>query len=363
MQGVVFFFLGKAYWRKEKGFSIDGHCRHITDPIKTKQELRKFIDTYYLQPFADQKSPWELLFIENYLENQSVNVLKYHHVIADGVAITSHVTTVNGQKPNYYVSGKLSNKQYWMAMIVSAVMAPYYTIKALARKEDIFCLHGPEKTGNILTDWSEPIPLQPIKDYLAKSGHVTINTFLLSALVEAIRRYSEKHGGCPPEMNLSIPMSLLPLPNDGSKLPLGNNLTFLIWRQRMIPDIEERQQWLNKTMEGMKHSCEPLSGKLALMLLAGIMPHTLARHVIRDVGKTISVNFTNVPGSRNLILQGCMPCNQMAFVANSAGSIGITLGAYSYNDTLTLINCQDSSITDDPSEFLKIWEEEVSRIN
>ena len=81
-------------------------------------------------------------------------------------------------------------------MIMGSVMAPYYTIKALLRKEDISKIRPVKNTGFMNTDWSEPRPLQPIKDHCAEKG-VTINTFLISALVEAIRRYNEKYGGCP----------------------------------------------------------------------------------------------------------------------------------------------------------------------
>lgn len=44
---VNFFFLGKAYWRKEKNWNIEDHIRIVTEPIKTKEELRKFLEDYY----------------------------------------------------------------------------------------------------------------------------------------------------------------------------------------------------------------------------------------------------------------------------------------------------------------------------
>ena len=44
---VNFFFLGKAYWRKEKNWNIDDHIKRVTDPIKTKKELREFLANYY----------------------------------------------------------------------------------------------------------------------------------------------------------------------------------------------------------------------------------------------------------------------------------------------------------------------------
>ena len=100
---VNFFFLGKAYWRKEKNWKIEDHIRHITTPLKTKEDLRKFLQDYYNQPMRTDISPWELLYIENYQEDMSVGCLKHHHVLADGLTMSSFATTTNGQKVEYYV--------------------------------------------------------------------------------------------------------------------------------------------------------------------------------------------------------------------------------------------------------------------
>ena len=116
-------------------------------------------------------------------------------------------------------------------------------------------------------------------------------------------------------------------------------------------------------LEGMKGSLEPISGALAIKLIAGVLPHSIAKHLIRDVSKTISANFTNVPGPRQMIKQSGCNCRQISFMANSSGKICLTLGAYSHRDTLTRIKVVDSAVTDDPGEFLQIWGEEIDKIN
>jgi hypothetical protein len=112
---------------------------------------------------------------------------------------------------------------------IGIVLSPYYAAKALLRKSDNFCLKKPPKTGIKYTDFTEPVSLQPIKDYSKKAG-ITLNTFLMSALCGAIRRYMAKHNESLDEITMCMPFSLRPMPTDGSRLPLSNNLSFLIWR-------------------------------------------------------------------------------------------------------------------------------------
>ena len=69
----------------------------------------------------------------------------------------------------------------------------------------------------------------------------------------------------------------------------------------MIPDLEERQKWCNAMLESKKGSLEPISGALVIQLVAGVLPHSIAKHIVVDVSKTISANFTNVPGPRSMV--------------------------------------------------------------
>ena len=55
-----------------------------------------------------------------------------------------------------------------------------------------------------------------------------LNNYILSALGESIRRYTEKYDKAPPGINLSLPISLRGYPEDGSKLEMHNDTSTLI---------------------------------------------------------------------------------------------------------------------------------------
>ena len=114
-------------------------------------------------------------------------------------------------------------------------MVPYYLVKTVLKKDHKFILHGKPASDYRTSDWSEPIPLQPVKDYCKAKG-VKINTLMYSAMGEAIRRFAEKYDKVPPLVNLCIPYSMRAYPEDGSKLPMNNALSIFIWTQPLIAD-------------------------------------------------------------------------------------------------------------------------------
>ena len=82
---------------------------------------------------------------------------------------------------------------------------------------------------------------------------------MYSAMGEAIRRYAEKYDKVPPLVNLVIPYSMRAYPEDGSKIPINNDLAILTWTQPLIADRTQRLKKLDEILEGMKNSVEPLS--------------------------------------------------------------------------------------------------------
>jgi len=114
-------------------------------------------------------------------------------------------------------------------------MLPYYLLPLLLRKDYQFCLHGRKCSDYRTSDFTDPIPLQPVKDYCKEQG-LKLNTFMYSAMGEAIRRYAEKYDKVPPLVNLCIPYSMRPYPEDGSKIEMNNDLAILTWTQPLIED-------------------------------------------------------------------------------------------------------------------------------
>jgi hypothetical protein len=104
-------------------------------------------------------SPWELVILENYKDNNSVLLMKSHHVLGDGLSMVSQVSTQDGDKPEYYSLKKSTQWKFYIMYSIGVIFSAYYTLRAMCRKVDIFSLHGPECSGIKYSDFTEPRPL------------------------------------------------------------------------------------------------------------------------------------------------------------------------------------------------------------
>lgn len=71
-------WLGFLFWKWEKAFDIQDHMRYYFDAnnsvdylekVTTEKELRQVIKGPTAEPFQSGKSPWEFLFIPNFLDH------------------------------------------------------------------------------------------------------------------------------------------------------------------------------------------------------------------------------------------------------------------------------------------------------
>jgi hypothetical protein len=98
-------------------------------------------------------------------------------------------------------------------------------------------------------------------------------------------------------------------------------------------------------------------------VVAGILPHTLTRWLLHDIAKTISVNFTNVPGPRGGISILGKKCDYFYFAANGAGKCAITFGCFTYNNTIVYTATVDKAVADDAGEVLSLFAEEANNFS
>jgi hypothetical protein len=94
-------------------------------------------------------------------------------------------------------------------------------------------------------------------------------------------------------------------------------------------------------------------------MLAGALPHTITRFLIHDIGKSISVNFTNVPGPLEPFSILGKEVDYNFFAANAAGQCAVTFGCYTYRNTIVLTCTIDSCIGTNVGELLELFAEEA----
>jgi hypothetical protein len=82
--------LGFIVFVPRENYNPEKSIFEIKDDVKDEGELRnKILFKVHNTLFNDDDNLWEFYFLENYQEDKSILVMKFHHVFSDGSGLMS----------------------------------------------------------------------------------------------------------------------------------------------------------------------------------------------------------------------------------------------------------------------------------
>jgi hypothetical protein len=349
------------YWKQEKDFSVQRHFIAHEAAVKTKEDLFKVFETYYQRSLDFRRSPWEILYIENYGVDESAFFFKSHHVLGDGLAMVSLIVNLSDpvQDVSYIHIPRIT---FWKEVYMYALAiakSPVIFYNSITRKEDKNCFHGPLLTGIKHFSCSEPWPIADLKAISKREG-VSLNTLMMSCMGGALRKYAKARGEDVAQLTMLIPYSMRMLPADGSMLPMTNSTSVLIFPLNISTiDSKTRLKEYHQYNEELKRSIDPFANNITLKFFGGIFPLSLLKHVVYDLNKKITFNFTNVPGPSCELKFGGKKVTSMSFAAPNSGKVAFSVNCFSYNQKMVFGCCSDTAVMKDPEYLVRLIEEEL----
>jgi len=77
-------------WAYDEDFDIDRHVPHVKLPDgSTERDLFRLADDILAAPFEDGRPPWSFTFVTGLAGGRSASILKLHHCLSDGTALTA----------------------------------------------------------------------------------------------------------------------------------------------------------------------------------------------------------------------------------------------------------------------------------
>jgi hypothetical protein len=227
-------WIGFLFWKWEEKFDIKEHMRYLfskDENCKSKptsdEELKKIIKDLTAKPFEQGKSPWEFLFLPNYLETgdstpqKSVLIFRVHHGFCDGFTIlwllmkeVNNISMENVAKPAEL------RKNIFLRILTAAtfwIRAPYDFLKLIVKSKDNNEWHLPEDQLQrpFNTAFTRRIPLDYIKS-IKSSHNVSFTAVVMAALTGGLRqKMLEKGVKVPDYVTTAI---AVPMPGHPTKL-------------------------------------------------------------------------------------------------------------------------------------------------
>jgi len=392
--------LRRPYWEDDPEFDIDNHIVRIDLKIPANQGLLKHLIGEMMSIPLDPSRPlWKFFLIEKYGEGSAL-ICRFHHSIADGIALmrvlismtevspdghtleslmasttTSQENTKYGQRrraPKRLQNGAKLTKKVLKAG-VTAINDPdkakedarksVETAIAMAR----FVLRTPDPKTHLkgelgpkkLAIWSQPIPLQDIKS-IGRAYGATVNDVLMTITAGALRRYLIFHGEDVDRGNIHsfIPVNLRPEElND----QLGNQFGLVFLGLAIEKDDPiERLYKIKENMDDLKSSPEAVA-TMGLFYLLGAIPRfqNIVISIFDSKGTAVT---TNVPGPQIQLYLAGSPINTLMAWVPKSGHVGLGMSILSYNGNVNLGITTDEKLVPDPERILEYFEAELETL-
>jgi diacylglycerol O-acyltransferase / wax synthase len=382
-------------WEDDPHFDLDHHLHHIALPAPgDKAALEALVGDLMSTPLDRTKPLWDTYLVDGYGDGMAM-ISRIHHCVADGIALTRVLLSLTDTEPDAGIElaldgadghrrlGAVTAPVRLGAKVAEAgihegfgiATHPVSELTTLARRSSTEArtlgklLLTPTDADTVLrgelgvvrkVTWSDRMPLQGIK----RIGHATgttVNDVLVAAMTGALHRYLKDRDSLVDEIRAMVPFNLRPLDRP---LPreLGNRFGLVYLSLPVgIADPATRLNEVHHRMEAIKHSPEGVLS-YAILEAIGLTPRQVEQPLLDVFAQKTTAVLTNVPGPREpLYFAGSRLGGVVGWVP-AAGTIGMGISIFSYDDGVTVGFQVDPGLIPDPETIITDYEREVAAL-
>src|SRR5271166_2900851 len=383
-----------VYWRDDPNFDLAHHIKRMKLPGRGgKLELERFVGDLASEPLDFKHPLWTVHIIEKY-EGGAALVFRWHHAIADGVALIGVTNSfVDGPVGKGRRAQLAEEEDDWLQNLIAPVVA---AINAGTQATSILgtalgLARHPLRAAGLLRDgagvagelgyllvmssdsatrfkgkpkgtkrvaWCEPLKLPEVKAVSRALG-CTINDMLLSCVAGAMRRYladcGDKTEGV--ECRALVPINL----REPGDVALGNR--FGIIAVELPVGIENplvRLMTVRQRMLALKTSYEPRT-TLGLFAALGYLPKIVQDQLFDLLVSRSTAVMTNVPGAPEPLTVAGSVLKQSLFWVPQTADTGMGVSILSYAGKVQFGLITDAALTPHPEAVVRHFPEEFEK--
>ena len=401
-QKVVEDVLG-ASWVVDDDFDLTRHVVSEVLPRKRGQSERAALQARCGELATTRLDParplWQFHLIERY-EGGSAIIVRIHHCIGDGIALTSVVLSITdgGALPPQRSHDAAHDDGDWLtttlirpltdlavkaidlsgegvAGAMDLVAHPQAGTRELARggfrvATDLAALalmedDSPTKlkgkpVGRKIVAWSEPIPLDVVKS-IGRALNASINDVLLSCVAGAIGDYLREIGDEPAGKGIRamVPVNLRPL-DEAYRLGNRFGLAPLVLPIGIDNPIE-RVYAVRARMGHLKGSYQPVLA-FGVLAVAGLLNKAGQDALLGLFAKKATAVMTNVPGPTQLLKFCGSMLRQSIFWVPQSGDVAVGVSIFSYGGGVQFALITDEKLCPAPQKIIDRFAPELEKL-
>lgn len=371
---------GDYLWIDDPYFDRSRHIKRVRLPGKGgKAELQRYVAELASERMDKSRPLWQMRIVEDY-EGGAAVVTRFHHAIADGMALVGMMLSVtDGGDPRTWSSRPSKQpSRSWLPAYqtilkgvgtasdllkkASALASnPAQTVRLgagvagelawlLLMPEDSWTRFKGKPSGNKRVAWTDPIPMREVKA-VSKVLGCTINDMLLASVAGALGEYLKDKGDKTHGVEIR---ALVPVDQRHSYEmgQLGNK--FGIVGVELPVGVENplaRLMEVHRRMQNLKTSLEP-PVTLSLFDVLGHAPKIAQDKLFNLMTHRATAVMTNVPGPAHPMYMAGAKIKQIMFWVPQSCDIGMGVSILSYNGMVQFGLITDAEMVPDPETII-----------
>jgi diacylglycerol O-acyltransferase len=374
-------------WEDDPDFDLSYHV-HVRDlePPADEGSLATYVEAQMHVPFDMHRPLWQMHVLQGF-EGGSAIVARFHHAIADGIALVQVLLSLTDERPDgdlvldagtaeepartFAVPGlDLALKAAGQAtrLLRPSVVSDALTlVQQTAHIADKLLLRSLPPSP-VLGEpgipkravWSQPHRLSEIKR-IGRSSGATVNDVLVAAVSGAVAEYVAFHGGDPMDLTTMVPVNLRdldkPLPRE-----LGNKFALaMLPLPSGVTSPRGRLAAAKQRMDAIKSSPEAVI-TFGLISAIGFTNRNVENVLVNFFsGKAIGVT-TNVMGPLSgRFLAGARVEGALGWVPGSGRqTLGVCI--FSYDNTVRVGFKTDATVMPDAERLVEAFDVELDEL-
>ena len=350
--------LGYYVWKEDENFSVEKQVLNWTgDYPKRSEDLEVAISEICSTPLPKALSPWQFLVVPILEENCFGLLIRVHHSVADGVALTRvFVKNLYDVPPLGAEPKKFSTKQRVYMWCKAMLVGPFMAVTKFFSKSDRSSIHGQELCGKKVVAWSKNVDLSLVKQVKNVAG-TTVNDVMVSCLAGALHDYLKGRDSSDvaklDDMWASVPVDIRASTHS---VKLKNKCALVFLRLPIVAkNAVDRLLATKQRMDIIKTSAEPLVTATTVQILM-MLPEFISRSLIDFFSRKMSCVLSNVPGPQQTLYLGGQKIVEGIFFVPQRANIGVGLSIFSYGGGIRVGVYCDECVIPKPKEVVQGFE-------
>jgi len=390
--------LPTPHWEDMPDFDIDQHVHHLAlPPPGDRATLAALLDDIASTPLPGGQPLWQAHVVDG-VDGSSALIMRYHHCIADGLAMMSVAQRLFDSSPDATPAMEAAElgadvapsvltsafdgveRSVREALATAGAAWDLVTHPQQAIDKATLALQGagmlvaellksPDPQSPLKGEfgmrkhvaWSRPVAVKDLKAVGAPFG-AKVNDVLVAAVAGALRAYLKRRGV---NMNRTtvramVPVNLRPPERAGE---LGNEFGLVILDLPVgAAGPMQRLTASQSRMDALKRSPEAVAMRL-LFDVFGRGPKPLETMAQQLFGSKASVVLTNVAGPGQTLYLAGVPIDRMMFwVPHPGDQLGMGISIMSYRGMASVAVIADAGLVPDPQAITDGFDREIAQM-